>query len=132
MGYDFGAGVGYGLTQDLSLIGSLDYNQFLLAAGTPGVNKDIRFLGISGNLKATFLTQSNLTAYYATAGMGYCRQWRPGRSADVLQLLLGAGMDVPAGRNVFAVLEGKYGICVQKGSDLMFASLKLGAKWMLE
>ena len=155
MGFNFGGGIGYSVSPNLTLVGYFDFNnfrfdddKFLRDYGFSGYGISISggeasIITLSGNLKATLQTSPSSLHPYFCGGIGFFKfsigdvtVYEPGGSAtaegdseSAFSVLFGAGIDFVIGKRMDLFIEGKYAIgFTEDGSTQMFP-IKLGIKF---
>lgn len=153
MGFNFGGGISFPLSGSISLVGSIDYNtfsfdedSFLKSLGYSGTGLSVTggsasIFTIMGNVKVSMNTTPNSVAPYIIGGLGFFsistadatvaymgeRATVDGDSESAFSLLIGSGIEIPAGISTLFI-EGKYSIGFTKNESTSFIPLKVGIK----
>lgn len=153
MGFNFGVGISFPLSGSISLIGSIDYNtfsfdedNFLKSNGFTGTGLSVTgssasIFTIMGNVKVLLNSTPNTASPYITGGLGlfsvstsdatlaYQGQTVTvdGDSESAFSLLIGAGIEIPAGTSIFFI-EGKYSIGFTKNESTSYIPIKIGIR----
>lgn len=155
MGFNFGGGIGYSVTPNLTLIGYFDFNgfrfdddKFLRDYGFSGYGISISggeasIITFSGNLKATLQTRPSQVRPYFCGGIGLFKLsigdvtvYGPGGSATAegdsetaFSVLFGAGIDFAIGERMDLFIEGRYVIGFTEDESTQMFPIKLGIKF---
>jgi len=139
--YNGGIGYGHKLFPALSVVFSLDYNNFTLDKG-----KDADIIGgsssivtISENVKFRLIPGTNTLSPYVLGGLGFFHLSQknktiehsiiaPGDSESAFFVQFGAGIDIPFSENDNVFIEAKYGIGFTKADNTMYIPLRIGLR----
>jgi len=149
-GYNWGVGMGYTLSSNLSCVGYFDYSNF---AFNDIEFKDVDFDGgsaqlisISGNLRGALFPTPSFVSPYLIAGIGYLNfslkditvttSWERGSSRveyseSAFLILLGTGFDVRISQRLDLFLEGKYNTGYTSITNVKYFQLKTGFNFYL-
>lgn len=155
MGFNFGGGIGYPISPNLSLVGYFDFNNFrfdddkyLRDYGFAGYGISISggeasIITLSGNLKATLHTTTSSVHPYLWGGIGFFKLsigditiYGPGGAVSVegdsesaFSVLVGGGIDFVIGERMDLFIEGKYVIGFTEGESTQMFPVKFGIKF---
>ncbi len=153
MGFNVGGGVGFSISKNTTLSGSIDYSSFgidedgvLKSNGLSNTGVSISggaasILTIMGNAKILLTSDASNIAPYIVGGLGFFNistndikiaymgdvDVLEGSSELAFSLLLGAGFQFPIG-NSSIFLEGNYHIGFTEGSSTAFFPIKVGLR----
>jgi len=154
MGFNVGGGFGFPLSPSISLIGTIDYNNFAfdesgflkaLGYSNSGINVSggsASIFTIDGNIKILLNTIPKSTTPYIVCGVGFFSLSTAdvtvsgggssvrvsGDSESAFSIQFGAGIDIPAGEAMNIYIEGKYGIGFTKGENTAYLPLRAGIR----
>ncbi len=150
-GFNFGAGVGFPLSESITLIGAIDYNtfplnkdNFLKAFGLSGKGVSLTggatsIISVSGNFKLLLNITQNTVAPYVILGLGYFylsdadvtlgyqshSESLKGTSESAFILLPGVGIQIPIGATELFI-EGRYNLAFTNNESTAYIPIKLG------
>lgn len=153
MGFNFGGGVGYSFTPNLSVVGSFGYNSFAFdedgfldafGMGETGISVDGASASIitgSASIKASFLPAGSAVSPYGIAGAGLFKltlsettvsymgisETVPEVSETKAGAHFGAGLDYMLNEKIGLFIEGIYGIGLTEGESTGYVPIRVGA-----